>query len=341
MACAEGSGFQRTKTGSPREPIFRPMQITWRAESLSALRAGSMERDVWKRLAPGFGTRTARRRRIGSAGGGAAGRRRLLVGDLQNGRERVDRCGMRGRAMRREREREFGGLCADCLELRDDLRVRATVGAVEARFERVHGSAERRRPAAQRVDDRAQRREHGAGRLPPVRGDDQADRAAVEIRTVVGAQFLERVECVLHEAGHAAVVAGRGDDDRIGFSHGVDQLALCVGERFVFGGVVRQRMQERAVEQARACAGGLCAAQRERQCALGRRRGSGGAADADDEGAAVLIECSQGTLLGWLARLSTGLKPDGNDPVATLKTTFRSIDMPCTRVARARDAADG
>lgn len=178
------------------------------------------------------------------------------------------------------------------------------------------------------MDDRAQRRQHGAGRLPAVRGDDQADRAAVEIRALVRAQFLERVERVLHEAGHAAVIAGRRDDDRVGLAHGVDQLALRVGQRFVLGCVVRQRMQERAVEQARARAGGLRTAQCERQRAFGGRRGPGGSANADDERAAVLIECSQGALLEWLARLSTGLKPDGNDPVATLKTTFRSIDMP-------------
>jgi len=192
----------------------------------------------------------------------------------------------------------YGGLRADRLELRDDLRVRAAVGAFEARFQRVDGGAERRRPAAQRMDDRAQRRQHGAGRLPAVRGDDQADRAAVEIRAFVRAQLLERVERVLHETGHAAVIAGRRDDDRVGLAHGVDQLALRVGQRFVFGGVVRQRMQERAVEQARACAGGLRAAQCERQRAFGGRCGSGGPADADDERAAVLIECSQGALLG-------------------------------------------
>lgn len=200
--------------------------------------------------------------------------------------------------MRCERERELGRLRADRLELGNDFRIRAAVGAVEARFERVHGRAERRRPAAQRMHDRTQRRQHGAGRLPAVGGDDQADRATVEIGAIVRAQFLERVERVLHEAGDAAVIAGRRDDDRVSLAYGVDQFALRVGQRFVFGSVVRQRMQERAVEQARACAGRLRTAQRERQRTFGRRRCPGGTANADNERAAVLIECSQGALLG-------------------------------------------
>lgn len=146
----KSSDSQRTKTCRPREPIFRPMQIMRRAESLS----GRYARTMCSRggtgtpgTSPRVGGRAAHLCRIVSTGG-RGGMRRLLVGDLQHGRERIDRCRMRGRTMRREREREFGGLRADRLELRDNLRIRAAIGAFEARFQRVDGCAERRRPPA-------------------------------------------------------------------------------------------------------------------------------------------------------------------------------------------------
>jgi len=44
------------------------------------------------------------------------------------------------------------------------------------------------------VNDRAQRRQHRAGRLPAIGAGDAADRAAVEIGAAVLAQVLDIVE---------------------------------------------------------------------------------------------------------------------------------------------------
>src|SRR4051812_34220253 len=77
------------------------------------------------------------------------------------------------------RLRELDHLARDEGELQRGLRIGARPAGVEDAGGRVERRAERRRPAAQRVDDRAQRDERRRARLPAERGDDAPDRAPV------------------------------------------------------------------------------------------------------------------------------------------------------------------
>ena len=300
-----GSAYE---TRPRREPIFRPMQITRRAEFLSARGKGSRERRRRTRRVAARPNVRRPRRRMESSGRGRwkAGNYWLAIFSTGASASTDAACeAARCEANASANSAACVPTVSSCATTFGSEQLSALSKRVSSVFTVAPNGVGQPRSA---MHDRTQRRQHGAGRLPAVGRDDQADRTAVEIRAIVRAQFLERVECVLHEAGDAAVIAGRRDDDRVGLLHGVDQFALRVGQRFVFGRVVRQRMQERAVEQPRACAGRLRAAQCERQRAFGRRRCPGGTANADDERAAVLIECSQGALLGMACPAKHRLK---------------------------------
>jgi hypothetical protein len=228
-----------------------------------------------------------------------AGAPRTFACQLAGEREHLGRAAFGRRAarhrrvLRAEREGKLCGLLADCSKLVDHFRVGAGIDGFEARLERIDAGAERRGPAAQGVHDRAQRRQYRTGGLPAIGRDHAAHRTAVEVRTLVATQFFERIERILHETGDTAVVAGGGDDQRVGFAHGFDQLELGVGALRIFRGVVRQAMQERAAEQAGTCTRCFRAAQCKTEGTLGRRCRTRGAADADDERPALVIETGQ------------------------------------------------
>src|SRR5579864_4106964 len=192
-----------------------------------------------------------------------------------------------------ECERELRRLTADGCELLDDLRIGAGIDGFKACLERIDARAERRWPAAQCMNDRAQRCEYRTGSLPPVCRHDAADRAAVQVRTIVGTQFFQRVECVLDKAGDAAVIARRRDDDRVRVANRFDQLKLFVGALRIFRRVMRQAVQKGAPKQMGARTGAFGAAQRETERTFGRRRRARRATDSHDEWPAMMIETCQ------------------------------------------------
>ena len=83
----------------------------------------------------------------------------------------IDRESPLTRHHRRQRG-EAGDLPADQPQLLHHRRVAGAAVIVEPSHLRVDGGGERRRPAAQRVDDRAQRRDRRSGRLPAIGGGD-------------------------------------------------------------------------------------------------------------------------------------------------------------------------
>src|SRR6202012_554505 len=102
---------------------------------------------------------------------------------------------------------------------------------------------------------------------------DAADCAAIQARTFVETQFLQRIERVLHQPRNAAAIAGCGDDPGVGAASPFNQLVLFVGELTPLWDVMRQGMQERTAELLDPATALLGAFQCETECTFGRRTG--------------------------------------------------------------------
>ena len=111
--------------------------------------------------------------------------------------------------------RELDDLAADQGQLRGGSGVVA-IAVDEGAGLGLDPGTERGRPAAQGMDDRAQRGDGRGGRLPAIGGGDEPDRDPVEIDAFIARRVLDIVDGVLDEAGDRAVVAGAGNDEAVG-----------------------------------------------------------------------------------------------------------------------------
>ena len=231
MACAE-----KVRRFSVRKPALGVNQSFGQCKSRggpNSYRAGKGQQgEAPTHTARGRASECAARAGEWNRPGAGGGRRKLLVGDLQHGASASTDAAEAARC-----EANASANSAACVPTVSSCATTfgsEQLSALSKRVSSVFTVAPNGVGQPRSVHDRTQRRQHGAGRLPAVGRDDQADRTAVEIRAIVRAQFLERVECVLHEAGDAAVIAGRRDDDRVG-AHGVDRSrcasvsVLCSG----------------------------------------------------------------------------------------------------------------
>lgn len=104
----------------------------------------------------------------------------------------------------------------------------------------IDPNPQRRRPAAQRMNDRAQRCQSAAHRLPAVGGDNQPDRQAIEIDARIAAGFLNIINRIFDKPRNGAMIARAGNDQAIGPPHQGDQRFASVIKSGRIGAIMRQ-----------------------------------------------------------------------------------------------------
>ena len=140
-----------------------------------------------------------------------------------------------------------------------------------------------RGPAAQRMDDVAQRADGGTHGLHAFGADDEADGTTFEVGALVVAQILDEVDGILDDAGDATVVGRRADDDTIGLTQALDQVGGPFGA-LAAARIVEFEWQRGVSDQAGLAAHAACMLEGDGQGAFGDRIGADRTAQADDQG---------------------------------------------------------
>lgn len=126
-------------------------------------------------------------------------------------------------------------LLAHRLQLSDDIGIAAHRIVTDQTIRVVDGAPQGRRPATKGMHDLTQLIQGSDRRLPAMRDGDDADRAGVQVRTVIAPEVLGVVEGVLDHAADGSVVAGTGDEQAVGGAHSADEGQNLGGSVVGFG----------------------------------------------------------------------------------------------------------